>query len=32
MKLKVYVTIQEHDQLAKVTRLPAEPLTFIGNI
>lgn len=32
MKLNVYVTIQEHDQLTNVTKLPAEALTLTGNI
>jgi len=31
-KLKAYDIIQEHNQLTKVTKLPAEPLTLIGNI
>jgi len=31
-KLKAYDTIQEHNQLTKVTRLPAEPFTLMGNI
>lgn len=31
-KLKAYDTIQEHNQLTKVTKLPAEPFTLIGNI
>ena len=31
IKLKLYVTIQEHDQYTKDTRLPAEPLTWMGN-
>lgn len=32
MKLKVYVTIHAQDQFTKLIRLPAEPLTFMGNI
>jgi len=31
-KLKAYDIIQEHNQLTKVTRLPAEPFTLMGNI
>jgi hypothetical protein len=31
-KLKAYDIIQEHNQLTKVTKLPAEPFTLIGNI
>ena len=31
IKLKLYVTIQEHDQFAKDTRLIAEPFTLMGN-
>ena len=31
-KLKMYVTIQEHKEVDKAIRLPAEPLMFIGNI
>jgi len=31
-KLKAYDTIQEHNQLTRVTRLPAEPFTLMGNI
>lgn len=31
-KLNVYVIKKEHDQLIKVTRLPATAFTFIGNI
>ena len=31
-KLKANETIQEPNQLTRVTRLPAEPFTFIGNI
>lgn len=32
MKLKAYVIIQLQHQWIKATRLPADPLTFIGNI
>ena len=31
-KLKLYETIQEPTQLTNVTKLPANPFTFIGNI
>lgn len=31
-KLKAYETIQEPNQLIKVTRLPADAFMFIGNI
>lgn len=31
-KLNEYVMIQEPNQLTNVTRLPAKPFTFIGNI
>ncbi|KAK7856067.1 hypothetical protein CFP56_025449 [Quercus suber] len=31
-KLKAYDTIQEPNQLTNVTRLPAEPFMFMGNI
>lgn len=31
-KLNEYVTIQEPNQLTRVTRLPADPFTSIGNI
>ena len=31
IKLKLYVIIQEHDQFTKDTRLPAEPLIWMGN-
>lgn len=31
-KLKAYETIQEPNQLTNVTRLPAEPFMFMGNI
>lgn len=31
-KLKEYETIQEPNQLTTVTRLPAKPLTLMGNI
>lgn len=31
-KLKAYETIQEHDQLTKVTKLQAEPFALMENI